>query len=219
MKDFYAELVEYTGRAYELVQKRCETAVFELAWRFVEDYSDDPLASYRDNDLYVFDLSHYQTLLQQNGFHKILIDILKKINCKKILDFGGGIGEYTILAIENEIEADFLEVEGSKTMEYAMWRFAKRGFDPGLLTEKTKLKGRKYDCVVAMDVFEHIEKPEPVIKTISTITENLIVNPYELPYNWLYPQHISRFDEDLKKYFVQVDGYWWKKKEDVILKP
>ena len=212
MKDYYAELVEYTGRAYELVQKRCETSVYELAWRFVEDYSDDPIASYRDNDLYVFDLSHYQTLLQSNGFHNILINLLKKYECKNILDFGGGIGEYTILAWENGMKCDYLDVQDSKTMDYAKWRFAKYGFNPKIFGHDEDLSGLKYDCVVAMDVFEHIEKPEPVIEMVSKITKYMIVNPYELPFNWLYPQHISRFDEDLKKYFVQVEGYLWAKK-------
>lgn len=210
MKDFYAELVEYTGRPYELVQRRCETALIELAWKFVEDYEDDPIASYRDNDLYVFDLSHYQTLLQQGGFPGWLIDKLNKYKCKKVLDFGGGIGEYTILAWQNGIKADYLEVDGSKTMEYAKWRFAKYGFNPEILDITTELKGRKYDCVVAMDVFEHIEDPGPIIKKVSTITKYLIVNPEELPYNFLYPQHISRFDDDLAKYFVKVDGHLWK---------
>jgi len=211
MKDFYAELTEYTGRAYELVQKRCETALFELAWQFVEKYKDDPIASYRDNDLYVFDLSHYQTMLQQNGFHQILIDTLKKINCKKILDFGGGIGEYSIIAMQNGMDVDYLEVNGSKTIEYAQWRFKKYGLNPTILTENTSLTGKRYDCVVAMDVFEHIEKPEPVIKKISEISDHVICNPFELPYNWLYPQHISRYDDDLRKYFAVVDRYLWEK--------
>jgi len=213
IKDFYQELTEYTGRPYELVQRRCETSIFELAWRYVEDYKDDPLASYRDNDLYVFDLSHYQTELQRKGFYRLLMDTFKKINCKKILDFGGGIGEYSIVAIENGLEADFLEVEGSKTLEYAKWRFKKHGVSPEILTEKTDLTGRRYDCVLAMDVFEHIEKPGPVIDKVAEITDHIIVNPFELPFNWMYPQHISRYDDDLRKHFEIVDRYLWEKKK------
>ena len=212
MKDFYGELTEYTGRDRRLVEQRCKTALYELAWKYEEDYKKDPLASYRDNDLYVFDLTNYQTLLQNSNFHTLLIDFLKRYDCKKILDFGGGIGEYTILAMENGIKADFLEVGGSKTLEYAKWRFKKYGVKPKILTEKTDLTGRKYDCVVAMDVFEHIENPEPVIKKVAEISRYVFCNPFELPFNYLYPQHISRYDEDLRKYFEIVDRYLWERK-------
>ena len=209
MKDYYAELTEYTGKDSALVQKRCETALIELAWTFDKN---NVLSTYRDNDLYIFDLSHYQTLLQGNGFHQLFIDFMKKYNIKKILDFGGGIGEYTILALQNGIEANYLEVADSQTLKYAQWRFKKYGFNPEILTEKTDLTGRKYDMVMAMDVFEHIENVEPVIKKVSEITKYLWCNPFELPYNQFYPQHITRFDEILRKYFEIVDRYLWEKK-------
>ena len=213
MRDFYAELTEYTGRERELVQRRCEYSVYELAYTFNKD---DVISTYRDNDLYCFDLTHYQVLLRERGFHQLLVDILKRFNFKKILDFGGGIGEYVLLAIENGIEADFLEVAESETLKYAKWRFKKHGVNPKIFTEKTDLTGMKYDCVVAMDVFEHIENPEPVIKKCAEIARYLWCNPFELPFNWLYPQHISKFDDDLRKYFEVVDRYLWERKDDII---
>jgi len=211
--DFFAELTEYTGRDHQLVRERCKTSAIELAWLW-EEYKDDPIAYYRESDLYTFDLSNYQSLLQDNGFHHLLLDMLNKYQCRKILDFGGGIGHYTILAFQNGIEADYLEIEGSKTAKYAQWRFDKYKVKPEILTEKTDLTGRKYDCVVAMDVFEHIDDPEPVIKKLSGITEYLFANlEDDLPYNPIYPQHISKYE--LEPYFRRIDKYMWKTHEVV----
>ena len=206
--DFFQELTEYTGRNRRLVEERCKTAAIELAWIW-EKYKDDPIAYYGETDLYIFDLSNYQAELQNKGFHWLLLDMLKKYQCKTILDFGGGIGHYTILAFQNGMKADFLEIEGSKTLEYAKWRFKKYGVNPEIFTEKTDLTGRKYDCLVAMDVFEHIDNPEPIIKKLSTITKYLFTNLEDgLPYTPIYPQHISKYE--LEPYFKRIDRYMWE---------
>ena len=63
MTDFYAEMAEYTKRNKRLVEERCKTAFIELAWLW-EECKNDPIAYYRESGLYTFDLSHYQTLLQ-----------------------------------------------------------------------------------------------------------------------------------------------------------
>ena len=199
-KDFYAERIGYTGRHPTLVRERCRVAPVELAWKFDKDRILD---TYKQDDLYIFDLTEYQTKLQ-NELLPRFIDFLQKCNIRTMLDFGGGIGEYTILAMQNGVNVDFLEVEGSKTLEYAKWRFKKHNVNPRILTEKADLTDKKYDFVMAMDVFEHIPQPDVavLIAQLSRITKYLWCNPVGLPYNEYYPQHVSHFDEDLRQHFV-----------------
>ena len=126
MKDFYSELAEYTGRDYELVKARCVIAHIELAWLW-EEYKDRPIDFYRETEWYIFGLSFYQTRLAEKKLDIWYQYQIRTHGWKKGLDFGGGIGEQTILAFEEGAEMDFLDVERSKTLEYARWRFNKYG--------------------------------------------------------------------------------------------
>ena len=208
MKDFYQELSEYTGRNLNLVYERCQTARVELAWLW-EQYKNDPIAYYRDSDLYIFDLSFYCQLIQDSGFYQQYEKILKDFQIKTCLDFGGGIGEYAIIACNNGIKTDYLEIEESKTLEYAKYRFKQYGVEPTILGLNDEIG--KYDLIVAMDVFEHILDNKPVIEKCAQSCKYMICNtPEELPYNFIYPQHISKLN--LNPYFDLIEGRLWKSK-------
>jgi SAM-dependent methyltransferase len=210
MRNLYTELAEYTGRDQVLVEARSIHANVELAWQF-EKHKNDPLAHYRSTDLYLFASTRYQMDLQFHGFHDWYKMIVEKHNWKLGLDFGGGIGEQTILAYEAGVKKmEFLEVSGSPSMLYAMWRFIKHRIEPLVIDETTGGIQADYDFVVAMDVFEHIENPQRVIENLSKSTKYLFCNPDQIKYNWLFPQHISHFT--LEPYFKQAELYLYVSK-------
>ena len=213
MKDLYRELAEYTGKDLTLVEARCQVANIEQAWRWSEkkEWLDDPLKGYREDDLYTFDLTHYQMRLQKMGFHDWLRKMIKDHGWKTGLDYGGGIGEYTIAAINEGVDMKFVEVEDSKTLKYALWRFDKYKVAPSIEFENYEID-RDFDFIVAMDVFEHMVDPKPVIKAVAEHTKFLFCNPYEIQFNWLYPQHISKYT--LEPYFEKVEGYLWRRTDD-----
>lgn len=184
------DLVEYTGRPRELVKERCKAAVVELAWQWPN--RKDDLDYYRDTDLYNFDLTFYQSKIAMDVNYMFQFIEEKKI--KKILDFGGGIGEYTIRAMQElKAEVTFLEVDGSKTLEYAKWRFKKYGVEPKIVGLDYPWQNEQWDLIFAMDVLEHLKDPEPTIKQFEKATKFLAANPDKIPYNDFYPQHISKF--------------------------
>lgn len=199
------ELATYLNRPLELVTERCKYAPYELAWRWPE-YKDRSLDFYRESDLYMFDLTLYHDLIMPlRGTHEWFKNVIKNYGIKTVLDYGGGIGDYTILAKEAGAECDYLDVNG-KSKQYALWRFARRNMWPNVLDENAPWG--KYDLVAIMDCLEHIEDPEPIIKELAAKAKYIICNPEEIPYNWVYPQHISRFD--LTPYFEKVENYLWK---------
>jgi len=211
MTDFYGELAEYTGRDRQLVEARCLCASTELAWLF-PSYKDRVLDYYRETDLYIFGLSRYQERLQGKDFHGWLAQFIRNYNIKSVLDFGGGIGEYTIVACKEGAETFYLEVEGSKTGEYARWRFQKHGVRPVFLSENYKID-RDFDLIVAMDVLEHLPDPAPVIADMAKHCTYLISNPELITYSFMFPEHISH--PDLTPYFYNVHNYLWKRRENV----
>ena len=208
MKNLYKELAEYTGRSLTLVEARCQIANVEQAWKWEALYKDDPLKGYREDDLYIFDLTHYQMRLQKNNMHQWFRDMIKKYGWKTGIDIGGGIGEQTIIAMEEGVDMAFCEVKGSKTLEYALWRFDKYKVRPKVFFEDYEIN-KDFDFVVAMDVFEHMIDPEPVIKAVAKHAKYLFCNPGQIQFNWLYPQHISRFT--LEPYFEEVELYLWRR--------
>lgn len=208
MTDFYAELTEYVQRDAELVKARCEGAGVELAWLFPK-YKDNVIDYYKETDLYIFGLSNYQTRLQSVNFHEWLEQFIKNYNVKTMLDLGGGIGEYTIIGCKSGVEVVYQDIKGSKTMDYAVWRFGKYNVKPQLWDETVKID-RDFDLIVAMDILEHLEEPKPVIEAMSKHCTYLICNPGLIKYNFLFPEHISHYD--LTPYFYQVQNYLWKNK-------
>ena len=209
MIKFYQELSEYTGRNLELVKHRCGYASIELAFLFPK-YKDRILDYYRETDLYIYALSSYQQMLLEFGFQPWLSEAIKFYNWKTMLDYGGGIGEYSIIACNKGVEVDYQDVEDSITWNYAKWRFNKYGVNPKMLKEGTPIK-KRYDVIVAMDVLEHLENPDEVIKEMADSTNWLICNPDLILYNEKYPEHISHFD--ISPYFEQVYNYLYRRKK------
>lgn len=201
----YKELAEYTGRPWELVKLRCEGAAAELAWLWPQ--YDGVLAFYRETDLYIFDLTFYQTMLGKNNAHNWLRHMIKKHGWKTMLDFGGGTGEWSIIAAKAGCKVTYVDVEGSKTMEYARWRFKQHGVDVDCLGEDAWPLD-PFDAIIAMDVFEHLEAPVPLIEQFAGQSKFLFANPNEVKYNDLYPQHISHYK--LEPLWEHVEGYLWK---------
>jgi SAM-dependent methyltransferase len=212
MKNLYSELAEYTCREQVLVEARSIHANVELAWQF-EKHKENPVAHYRNTDLYLFASTRYQMDLQFHGWYDWYKMQIENHGWKSGLDFGGGIGEQTILAYEAGVEKmTFLEVSSSPSYLYAMWRFKKHEIEPALLNEEDDGLGTDYDFVVAMDVFEHIENPQPIIEKVAKRTKYLFCNPDQIKYNWLFPQHISHFT--LEPYFKQVELYLYERRQN-----
>jgi 2-polyprenyl-3-methyl-5-hydroxy-6-metoxy-1,4-benzoquinol methylase len=206
--NFYKELSEYVGRNEDIVTEYCKIARIILAYKWEEE-KKDPIKYYKDTDLYIYDLSFYQEILQSQGFFSWYEGILKDFKIKSVLDFGGGIGEYTIIASQKGLISDYVDIEGSKTEEYAKYRFKKYNVNPGVLNLNEPLKD--YDLIIAMDVFEHIQNNVPVIENVANHCKYLICNEMrEIPYDYFYPQHISAIN--LEPFFEHVTFRLWKSK-------
>ena len=80
--------------------------------------------------MYVFDLTAYQLMLKENL--KRMIEQMKELGVKKVLEFGGGIGEFTIQACKAGFDVSYYELDG-EIKEYALWRFKKYGVNPKII--------------------------------------------------------------------------------------
>ena len=205
MHDYYKELADYLKRDVRLVFERCNYARFELAWRW-EKYKEHNFLDefYKDTDLYLFDLTMYCDHLQKRGTFDWFRKMIKEKEIKTMVDFGGGIGEYSIIASEMGVKCTHYDFEG-QLLDYATHRFKKRKLD--IKTYDLSHDFPEADLYVCMDVFEHLKDPVPNIEKISKLCKYMVCNPTEPPYNIIYPQHLSRF---ILPQFELIDRYLYK---------
>lgn len=205
----YAELAEYVGREETLVRERCEYAAWELAWLWPQ-YAGDPTSFYTGTDLYIYDLTEYQQRLREAGLWPWVRRIFEARGWRTLLDYGGGIGQWSILAAEAGLEVTYYDLDGP-TRDYALWRFARRGLHIQAPTCEEEALGCEYDAVVVMDVLEHLPDPAPLLDWLSRHTRYIFANPEQIRYNGLYPQHISRYE--LAPRWRNVERYLWERSE------
>lgn len=187
-----SDLVEYTGKPRDLVIGRCRSAAAELAWQWYD--REDVLSYYRKTDLYMFDLTKYQSQLVLDL--NTMIEELRVRKLKKVLDIGGGIGEYTIRAVkEAGCDVTFLELKDSLTLKYATWRFTKHKVSPRIVFEDFQWHDEHWDAVFAMDVIEHMEEAEAkkTLDALKAKAKYVFANPEFLKFDDLTPQHITKF--------------------------
>ena len=203
----YKELAEYTKRDVELVKLRCQGAGAELAWRWAGE--EDLPQYYQETALYLFDLTQYQTMLRQNNIPIWLSRKIQEYGWKTVLDFGGGIGEWSILFAQEGCNVTYQDVEPSYTKAYAEYRFYKHGVKVEVVPHTVAVTGH-FDAIIAMDVLEHLEKEqaERLIEQWNLQTNYLFANPDQIKYNFLYPQHITYYNLD--PYWERVEGYLYK---------
>jgi 2-polyprenyl-3-methyl-5-hydroxy-6-metoxy-1,4-benzoquinol methylase len=207
-KQILNDLVEYHQMPVELVKERCKAAVYELAWIWGKQHKElnheEMMRFYRETDWYQFDLTKYQSMI--TPLVDLMVDMADSYGIKKVLDFGGGIGEYSIrLAKEADCDVTYLDLEGSETMKYAEWRFKKHEAKVKVVGENYEWTGDNWDGVVIMDVLEHLEKPEyeRVIKALEEKARYIFCNPEDVRFNVFFPQHITKIKLEG---FVQVEA-------------
>jgi len=202
----FKDLVEYTGLHPQLVAKRCEYSPYELAVLWIKKKS--VIDYYKSTDLYIFDLTKYQILLEAKDKIEAMIKQIKDLGFVKVLEYGGGIGEFSIKCHENEISSTYFDLDG-KTKEYALWRFKKHECSKITVADSDPLE-QEWDLVNVMDVLEHLEDPDEIVEKLAKKAKYIFCNPEDIKYNIYYPQHITKFD--LTKFFERLDGYLWKNK-------
>jgi SAM-dependent methyltransferase len=202
----FQDLIIYTKLPPELVWQRCNYAIFELAvqWHRKKDIED----YYKNAELYLYDLTKYQLRLEHLKLIGQIIIQLKGLSALRILEYGGGIGEFSIKCSENNLEVTYFDLDGV-IKNYAIWRFARHKSSKVKVAQADPLDNQ-WDAINIMDVLEHLEHPEEVIIKLRKNAKYIFCNPNNVKYNVYYPQHISKYD--ITEDFEYVKGYLWKNK-------
>lgn len=123
-------------------------------WRILDPKSEDEIFQfYRVTPYEIFDTAYWHMSRYQRKLRSEIV----KISYGEVLDYGGGIGDLSVMLAQKGLNVTYLEIPG-KTFEFAKWLFKKRQvLDKVQMIPADELdKLEYYDTIICLDVIEHV---------------------------------------------------------------
>lgn len=128
---------------------------------------------YRHTEAYIWELScyHADSGWNYSGMCAGIAERLKAAGARRVLCLGDGVGELTLSLREAGFEAVYHDLAGSRTAEFANFRFWRHGFEgESQCTEgwEPQFAGQ-FDAVTSMDFLEHCVNVPDWAQAIKTL--------------------------------------------------
>ena len=121
---------------------------------------------YGNSDAYLYKLVEWHRTDERRAHEDEIIEALKNIEGRRILDFGGGIGQTVINLARSGNSICYRDVPG-RCQEFAKWRSQKKKLNIGF--DNSNLLSGVYSAIICIDVLEHIESPFKLVKSFHDI--------------------------------------------------
>ncbi len=190
---------------------------------------DEKKHFYEITPFYNFELSLWHMTRYQKKFRQAVLEIAKG----KVLDFGGGIGDMSLMLAKRGFLVEYADVAGN-TYNYAKWQFSKAKLnipmidlssqtgvpaEPATIASGQKIS-RKYDTIICIDVIEHLPNAKEVLKSLadalnsggSMVATNLTISQESSKY---HPMHENA---DINEEYITSLGLAYSQKPWLLLK-
>ncbi len=210
------ELAEYLGESRARISELCRSGTELVAedWRSSAIKSTDDLARittfYHDNRTYLYDLTAFNARYPHAELLEWLLKKAKALGYHSVLDFGAGIGSVGVFFAANGMEVTLADVS-QPLMEYARWRFTRRGMRARFIDlTREELPEKTFWVATSFDVFEHLPRPRTALKAISRsmMAGGLFAFNVEVAGS-RFPQHVTGYDDVMP--YVRATGFAWRK--------
>ncbi len=143
------------------------------AWEKAGPWTDDRIKQfYKQTKNYIYDLGGWHLWdLQKRSSDVAMIDQLKALHAKNVLDFGGGPGFNALLLAQAGFDVTLADLD-SVTLKFGMFRAERQNVK--MKYWKTDVEemppDKKYDAILCLDVLEHLPEPE-LRKTVDKLIQ------------------------------------------------
>jgi len=152
---------------------------------------------YHETPFYIFNLTFWHAKKEQQKIRSEIIGMSKG----RVLDFGGGVGDMSIMASQKGLEADYADIPG-RTFNFAKRMFKRKNCNIFMIDlEKDKID-KKYDTIFCIDVIEHIVNPKKTLGDLVGLLNDggyLFITALNIAPDKNNPTHLV-FDFDAKAY-------------------
>lgn len=188
------------------------TRLLAEEWRRRDPDSDTQVAAfYRETPLYVWDLANWH---MTDPRVEDWIRFVVENSGERVLDFGAGIGTYSLALAHSGRSVWYSDVPDSVTENFARFLFSKYfpSLNVQIFDSDDPIRYRRFfDTIVCIDVLEHLPNPYSALEDFSKwlVEGGTLICTYT-PVEELYPQHISDIDVGLfpDLGFEQVGDTW-----------
>jgi len=189
--DLADHLSGFCRESREAVVRMMPESGLQLAddWRHSNPQGQAEVAAWysRNARLYLFNNCQHHLLYK----HIVYTLGLLRLARGRVLDFGGGPGDFSRALARADADTTFLDVPG-ESADYLRWRAEREGLPVRIVHELEQLEG-PYDVIYALDVVEHLVDLEPVFACWHALLrpDGLLVATYYNGPNSSAPMHIN----------------------------
>jgi len=175
--------------------------------------SKSPDTFYRDEclDEYLYDLTAWHASGTINSWFNVFVECLRGRKPGRLLDYGAGIGTYSLIAAHLGWEVDACDIN-AVNLEYIKWRANKHTLPLNAVTEPSGT----YDGIICIDTIEHLAEPH----LFPAYAHSLLTGYGFLVATWtfhqsggMHPMHhteeqLATFLPALRQHFPIVSNTW-----------
>ncbi len=165
------ELAEYFGLSRQQALRRCDNAVAESKreWEAVARQTPEQIKDfYRTTRSYIFEHVWWHATDPAIGIANAeILNLALNRGAQSYLDFGAGVGANALLFARAGFTVTLADISTSM-LDFARWRLQRRGIKAELIDlNRRQLPDDCFDFVTAIDVCEHLPRPEIELRQIS----------------------------------------------------
>lgn len=169
--NFIDELEAYSGLPRPEVEKLFYngTEAFAKEWESYRDAPEGRARFYDESFTQIFFVMHNSALRVGNSSPFLYLyarDMAKRLGMKRYLDYGAGTGSGALFFAKENIETTAADLS-RRMLDFAEWRFKRRGFSARFLDmKKEALPEKTFDMITCFHVLQHVEDPLALMRQL-----------------------------------------------------
>ncbi len=201
----YEELKEYLGT--DFIHGLDSSWALANEWYKRNPTTNDEIESfYIGTQYYLYNLMIWQASGNRPDYVQEAEQILKKMGCKRVLDFGCGIGNDGLQLISKGYEIFFYDI-CTANICYLCWRLEHRKLNAVILDSYHQLRGLEIDTLWAMDVIEHLPDPYTTLSSWLKYVRVIVFDSFHTGQSaGRQPFHYHHESKSINK-FLKTEGF------------